>query len=38
MEERIRKLGGNFSVQGESGSGVAVNASIPLTTGARERS
>ncbi len=31
MEERIRKLGGDFTVWGESGSGVAVRASIPLT-------
>ena len=31
MEERIRKLGGDFTVWGESGSGVAVRASISLT-------
>jgi two-component system sensor histidine kinase UhpB len=31
MEERIRKLGGDFTVWAESGSGVAVRASIPLT-------
>ena len=31
MEERIRKLGGEFSVWGENGSGVAVSASIPLS-------
>ena len=30
MEERIRKLGGDFSVRGESGPGAAVRASIPL--------
>jgi two-component system, NarL family, sensor histidine kinase UhpB len=31
MQERIRKLGGDFSIWGENGSGVAVRASIPLT-------
>jgi signal transduction histidine kinase len=31
MRERIRKLGGEFSVWGGNGSGVAVRASIPLT-------
>jgi signal transduction histidine kinase len=32
MEERIRKLGGSFSVQGERGLGVTIKASIPLAS------
>jgi signal transduction histidine kinase len=34
MEERIRKLGGDFSITGGSGRGVTVKASIPLAAAA----